>query len=411
MGGQPQLAAAGAEHYAGGQQALLHRQRVAARQLERNDARAMRAIAMAGDRGARLGEPLAGQIGQLEDPPGDGRRAELQQQIEAGGEAQEAGHVLRTTFVAGGGGLEIQLDVAVIAALHDAVPADADGPQQVEMLAPQVEHTGALRPQQPLVAVGRQEVDRRFLHVQRKDAQALNGVEAQQGPAVACQRDQLVQIRAPSAGISDPTDRQDPRARVAGRRQTVDIDSAVRRLDASRFDAARREVEPRILVGGKLVVERDDVVAFAPGIPFSDQGDALGRAVGQRYFGGVGADQACGQRAALLDAPAPPWPYGVAFFECLARPGNDRLVRAPRQRRDGRMVEVGPFGRHRHLAAKALPAVRRGGWFVGHGALGCCGRSSQRDQLTPSARFGQATREELFCRILAGIRPPERELY
>ena len=68
----------------------------------------------------------------------------------------------------------------VVLARHDAVPAEADRPQLIEMLAANVGDAGAFRAEHPLVPVGRQEVDAHLVHVERKDAQALNRIEEHQ---------------------------------------------------------------------------------------------------------------------------------------------------------------------------------------------------------------------------------------
>ena len=73
----------------------------------------------------------------------------------------------------------MRLEIVVV---PHAVPAHAQRTEQVQMFPPREEDARPFRSQEPFVAVGGQEIDGRSPHVQRKNAQGLDGVEEQQGP-------------------------------------------------------------------------------------------------------------------------------------------------------------------------------------------------------------------------------------
>ena len=141
-----------------------------------------------------------------------------------------------------------------------AVPAHAQRAKQIEVLAAEIEDSGPFRPQQPLVAVGRQEVDRRAADVQRKNAQPLDGIQEQQGPPAVDHFRQPVQVLPPTAGVGDPTDADDPRA--ARRRPGPGVQQTRPSLGGhtADFHAPGDQVQPGILVRGELVVRQDDVI-------------------------------------------------------------------------------------------------------------------------------------------------------
>ena len=84
-----------------------------------------------------------------------------------------------------------------------AVPADADRVQPLDQFAADVEDAGPFRAEQPLVPVGRQEVDRRPLHVQRQHAQPLDGIHEEEDAALPAQRADGVEVVAKAAGELD----------------------------------------------------------------------------------------------------------------------------------------------------------------------------------------------------------------
>ena len=151
--------------------------------------------------------------------------------------------------------------------MDDAVPAESQRAEPVEVLAAEVEDAGPLRPQQPLVAVGRQEIDRRFRHVQGKHAQGLNGVDEQQGPPAVDHLGQLVQVLPPAVGVGHPTDADDAGAAVAGGGQALQQAAAVVVSHAANLDAAGGQVQPGILVRGELVVGKTTLSPGSQGSP------------------------------------------------------------------------------------------------------------------------------------------------
>ena len=60
-----------------------------------------------------------------------------------------------------------------------------------------------LRAEQPLVAVGGQEVDRRAAHVERQDAQPLDGIDEEEDAPLPAKGAEGVQVVAEAAGELD----------------------------------------------------------------------------------------------------------------------------------------------------------------------------------------------------------------
>ena len=88
-------------------------------------------------------------------PPGDRRPpnpladrllAIAQQQFQAGIQADEAGYVHRSAFVAFGGVLVVQFDAGEIAGVGHTVPANPNRAKQIEVLAAEIEDSGPFRP-------------------------------------------------------------------------------------------------------------------------------------------------------------------------------------------------------------------------------------------------------------------------
>ena len=147
-------------------------------------------------------------------PPANCLLAETEQEFQAYVEADETGHVHRSALIALGSILEIQLDAGEIAIVGHAVPANTKGAEQIEVLAAR-RRSLPLGPQQPLVTVGRQEVDRRVADIQGKHTKPLDGIQKQQNTTAMHHFCQPVQVVPPAAGVGDPTDTDNPRAVVA----------------------------------------------------------------------------------------------------------------------------------------------------------------------------------------------------
>ena len=220
------------------------------------------------------------------------------------------------------------------------------------------EDAGPFRPEQPLVAIGRQEVDRCMADVQRKDAQSLDGVEEQQGPAAVDQFGQPVQIVPPSAGVGHPTDRDNAGSIVASGGELVEIDRPAQSGDSAGFHAAIGQVQPGILVRGELVGPSDDVITRPPRKPLGHEVDA-GRGVA--YQGDLlrhGADQLGGGGSQMLDATAPVGVVGGPVVGRVFGPLGQCLPGRPTERRHRSVIEIGPLPGDGHLAAEKFPIGR-----------------------------------------------------
>jgi len=222
------------------------------------------------------------------------------------------------------------------------------------MLAADEEQPRAFRTQQPLVPVRGEEVHADATDVDGKDAQSLDGVQKHQRPVLVGQGHQGVQVHPPAAGVSNPTDGHDPRAPVAGVGQAIQIDLSPLDRHSAGFDAAPGQVHPRVLVRRKLVGQRHDVVALAPGKSFRHEVDARRRIGNQRDLLGRGADQLRRGPTHLLDAFLPLEPNRIAQLGGLSRPGLDRLAGRPRKRRGRRVVQVDETAGDGHLLTKTL---------------------------------------------------------
>src|SRR5262249_11022521 len=126
---------------------------------------------------SRPGRLLAQVVRQFEDTVGDVGDANLEQEFQAGAEGSDPGHVRRPALPAAGVRLEGQLDSPEVPGVAYAVPADSYRMQPIDQLPPDVEDGGTFRAEQPLVAVGRQEIDRGLPDVQGEYTQALDGID------------------------------------------------------------------------------------------------------------------------------------------------------------------------------------------------------------------------------------------
>ena len=115
-----------------------------------------------------------------------------------------------------------------------------------------------------------------------KTAEPLDRVREHERSTLVSEGHQEPEIHSPAAGVPDPADRHDPRPPVAGVGQSIQIDASVVDRHPTRLDAAAGQVHPGVLVRGKLVGQRDDIVAFAPGQPLGHEADSRRRGVGDR---------------------------------------------------------------------------------------------------------------------------------
>ena len=128
-------------------------------------------------------------------------------------------------------GLRREVDLGRVVRADDAVPADAERPEPLDPVAADVEQPGPLGPEQPLVAVGGQEVDRRPPHVDRQRAEPLDRVDEEGDAARPAELAERVEVVAEPRGELDVADRQDPRRVVDRRGQVLDPDPPVAARD------------------------------------------------------------------------------------------------------------------------------------------------------------------------------------
>ena len=105
------------------------------------------------------------------------------------------------------------------------MPTDPGRPQPVEPIAADIQDARALRPEQPLMAVGREEIDWSAAHVDGQRSEPLDRVDKQCDPAVPAKFDQTVQVVAEAAGELDVTDRRSTRVdrSIAAARSSIQI--------------------------------------------------------------------------------------------------------------------------------------------------------------------------------------------
>src|SRR4051794_27839213 len=116
------------------------------------------------------------------------------------------------------------------------------------MLATDEKDASPFRPEQPLVAIGSQKIDRRVCQIEPEHAKPLNGVEKTMRAGRVGDLHERIQVVPPAAGISDPAHGDEPGSRVAGRGNASEIDATFVYRHAPALDAARGEVHPGIKV-------------------------------------------------------------------------------------------------------------------------------------------------------------------
>src|SRR5262249_13168743 len=153
-----------------------------------------------------------------------GGDADAEEQLQAGPQGDDAAHVERAALPAAGVRLEAEVDPREVPALDHAVPADADRVEPFDQLPADPEDGGPFGAEQPLVAVRRQEVDRRPLNVEREDAQALDGVHEEGHAALPAELAECVQVVAEATGELDEAKAEYAGAAVHGGADVVQRD-------------------------------------------------------------------------------------------------------------------------------------------------------------------------------------------
>src|SRR5262249_44560185 len=133
---------------------------------------------------AAAGELIVGVAADVFHFPADRRflrrGSQFTEESQARRKADLPGPVRRAPFVARSGSAELQVEMAKIVLPLDAVPTGVNRTKEVEMLAANEEDAGPFRSEQPLVAIGGEEVDFRLAHIDRKDTQSLDRVEKEE---------------------------------------------------------------------------------------------------------------------------------------------------------------------------------------------------------------------------------------
>ena len=169
VGADPQAAGPATQQYLSLHALPPQRVRIAAGQLEAHDAALVAGRPVAEDRGPNLRQPSAGEVGDLQHSREMASMPKPVSNSTLASERRQPGDVLRAAFVAGGRVFEDQFDVAEIvldcATLFQPTPTGRSRSRCSRRMKKMPAPSG---PEQPLVAVGREEIDRRAAHVQRE---------------------------------------------------------------------------------------------------------------------------------------------------------------------------------------------------------------------------------------------------
>ena len=198
-------------------------------------------------------------------------------------------------------------------------------------------------------------------NVQGEHAEALDGVDQQQGPAVVGHLGQPVQVVSPTAGVADPTDRRrcgcgGRRPRPAGPDRPFPPSVGTRRVSTPR--SARfiqgywfeGNSSARVTTLSPGCQGNPSATRLIPAVVLPDQGDLLRR----------GPDQFGKRRAELAGPAVPIRPGSASILGRLAGPVNHGRRGRGRQWADGRMIEVRPPQGDRHLLPEFRPIDLRG---------------------------------------------------
>ena len=284
MRADPQPAGPATQHDLPREAVLLHRQRIAARRA-RTPRCPSAALAARSETivGPDLLQPLAGLVRDVENRRRDRLDAQFQQQIEARPEAEHPDHVLRAALVAGRRRLAGRARSAC-----SRSHARRCASRRRSAAAGRDARGGCTRCPLPRARAStcvRRPTENRSASCRTSNGNApepLNRVEHHQRAALVGDLDDPLDVVPIAGRVADPAHRDDPRPRVAGRREVVEIEPAVVRRHAPRLDAATRQVEPRIRVRRKLVGERHHIVARPPVESLRHQADARRRVRHQR---------------------------------------------------------------------------------------------------------------------------------
>ena len=161
-----------------------------------------------------------------------------------------APELMRPAFPAAGVRLQAEVDRREVDRVDHAVPADAGGMQPVDPLAANVGDPRPFRPEQPLVTVRREAVDRHSVahRAERRRATESHRRRRRRRAAGTVRQSAARSLRNPLANSTELIARTRVRASMASRMSAMS--TRLPRLGTGRASTPRsREVHPRILVG------------------------------------------------------------------------------------------------------------------------------------------------------------------
>src|SRR5438132_9026329 len=137
--------------------------------------------------------------------------SDFQQQLDRCAEAVDAVLVERTSLPAARVRPQIERRLDEFSAALDIGPAALEDIEKLAMLLRHVEERRTFRPAHPFVSVGGKKGDLRFTHIDRQDADALDGVDAEKHMALRTERADRVEIGGESVVKGDRGDGDDSR--------------------------------------------------------------------------------------------------------------------------------------------------------------------------------------------------------
>ena len=339
-----------------------HRGGVAARDLDGHDARRLAGPGGAGHPVALLGDRRGHRGAEPEHPVADQLRAGRGEQVQAGAQAVHAGQVLDAGLVppraVGVPEVVVELPVDERGVL-DALPPGRRHRQVVPQRGGDVAEADPVTGAQALIPVRGHEIRAQGADIHGQDADALDRVDQQPGPARPAEGGDLLDRRAEAVVAVDQADAHDAGPAGHHRGDVIGgepVPAAV--LDEPHPHAVALQRQERVHPVRELLLVDDDLVARAPVQPERDQADALAGVVQQGHVGRIAPDE----RADLgpdLGGAFPP----VADSRA-ARAAHHPLQQVPlrghvrhRQRPVGRGVEPDLLAGDRELLA-AQPGDR-----------------------------------------------------
>src|SRR5207302_8126394 len=180
--------------------------------------------------------------------------AELEQEFERRAERVDTEHIECSAFVASGSRAIFQFVARPLDPVLDGRPSDPRGLDAIHDSVRYVEQSDALRSEQPLVGVGREDVNAITFDVERQRAKSLNRVDDEEHAALAAKGADAREVGSESARELHPAQREHARAVVHESKEIVWIESSIALGRLSVLDALAREPHPRVDVRRKLTI-------------------------------------------------------------------------------------------------------------------------------------------------------------